>query len=227
MRIMKRLMTVMMVLFAMSGMVEAQEVLYKAGATVKGKDVTYRVTTKEGRTSVFVQNTAIPDTTFKAIPRRLRDMPAQYKDIYAQVAMIVRETLTREELEKLMKLKERRLEFAIVVLRVDREKHKLLQVTYFEFLSYDKIHGYSSPDDCFWLTLAPDRLHAIEQAIVEKVEIPEQIQETFLTDDFVVGLVDFELADLEKLKERRKKAVEEWKADPKLDLKITEPSIEQ
>ena len=205
-----------MVLFAMSSMAEAQEVLYKAGATVKGKDVTYKVRMRKDRTSILVQNTAIPDTTFKAIPKRTTwEMPPQYYDIEAQVAIIIHETLTREELEKLEKYDE----FVLFVLRVDREKHKLLQVTCFEFPPYYLQRNWS-PDDCFWLTLAPDRLHAIEQAIVEKVEIPEQIQETFLTDDFVVVLGNWAIADLEKMKERRKKAVEEWKADPKLDMKV-------
>ena len=200
---MKRLMTVMMVLFAMSGMVEAQEVLYKAGATVKGKDVTYKIRIRKNTINLLlVRNINNPDTTLKPIPRRYGSTEYVGK-IIKQIAKIIHKNLTPEEFALVKRTKE----WVGMVLRTDRVKHKLMQVTCFEFfpLGAGRSSGDPMPDECFWLSLDPDRLHEIERAIVEEVRLPETLQKTYLTDDFEVLLSNEEIIGLEKVWEERKK----------------------
>ena len=74
------------------------------------------------------------------------------------------------------------------------------------------MRGFNEPmsEECFWLSLNPDRLHAIERAIVEKVVIPRRIEETYLTDDFEIILGNDEIIGLEKVwRERRKIAAKQ------------------
>ena len=200
---MKRLMTVMMVLFAMSGMVEAQEVLYKAGATVKGKDVTYKIRIRKNTINLLlVRNINNPDTTLKPIPQHFGSSK-EYSDVLRQIAKIIHKHLTPEEFALVKRTKE----WVGMVLRTDRVKHKLMQVTCFEFfpLGAGRSSGDPMPDECFWLSLDPDRLHEIERAIVEEVRLPETLQKTYLTDDFEVLLSNEEIIGLEKVWEERKK----------------------
>lgn len=211
---MKKLVFAIVILFAAS-MAGAQEIVYKDGETVKGKDVTYKAQKRSTMNLLLVRNMDNPDTTLKAIPKRVQNLPTQYHDMMAQVAMIIHDVLTPEELAKLEELGE----YVMLVLRVDREKHRLMQVTCFEFFPYGFMK-HSDPGDCFWLGLDPDRLHAIEKAIVGKLEVPELLQETFLKDDFEVLLASEYILDFEEMKAKREKYVEEWKANPQLDMVI-------
>lgn len=215
---MKKLVFVMMILFVAS-VAGAQEV-FKKGTTVKGEEATYKVR-EHKRVPFFwvVQNLNNPDTTIKAIPRRAL-YTAQVKDIELQVAKIIYDKLTEEEVAKV----DEALESFSVVLRVDREKHKLQQVTCFVFVAYEPKLGSpreaERPYDGFWLNFDPDRLREIEKAIVEGVEIPEQINESYLTDDIDVALSFMHFRDIDKNMTERQKAIEAWKADPNVDMEM-------
>ena len=123
---MKKLVIAIVILFAAS-MAGAQEIVYKDGETVKGKNVTYKVQKRSTMNLLLVRNMDNPDTTLKAIPKRVQNLPTQYDDMMAQVAMIIHDVLTPEELAKLEELGE----YVMLVLRVDRDKHRLMQVTCF------------------------------------------------------------------------------------------------
>ena len=218
--IMNKLFLIVVILFVASA-VEAQEALYKKGTLVKGKKVTYQVREMKHSYLLVVRNMDNPDTTLRPIPRRGGDMPDQIRDITSQVAVIIHDCLTPEELKKLGDAKE----CVFVYLRMDRKKHKLLQVTGFGF-GPNEIDKYRlDPYDGFWLNLAPDRLYAIEQAIVKKVEVPKQIQLTFLTDDFMVLLSNEQIVKSEEMKIKGMKARDRWKANPKLDKRIVSPGV--
>lgn len=135
------------------------------------------------------------------IPRRYGSTEYVGK-IIKQIAKIIHKNLTPQEFALVKRTKE----YVGMVLRVDRERLKLQQVTCFEFFPKGFMRGFNEPmpEECFWLSLNPDRLHAIERAIVEKVVIPRRIEETYLTDDFEIILGNDEIIGLEKVWREKK-----------------------
>lgn len=216
-----RLLLLSLVLLFIVGSVFSQEV-FKPGM-VKGKHVTYEVRKQKGRSPArLIRNVHNPDTVIKTVPNPGRVFH-QVTDIKMQVVEILHEHLSPEEL-----LKIEITEHFGLVLRVDREKYKLLQVTCFSFSNLYLAGRKKSPEerqemrlpdsyDGFWLNLDPDRLHAIEKDIVKRVVLPTKMPEMFLTDDFqIIVTRDMLLSDIDKVKEERMKAIELWK---KYDLK--------
>ena len=211
---MKKLVFAVMILFAASA-AGAQEV-YRDGETVKGKDVTYKVRERYAMSVLLVRNMANPDTTLKPLPMH-PETTEQQNDMMWQIAEIIHDCLTPEELKRIEEAnKIESKEYVGLVLRIDREKHKLMQVTCFEFIQPLFLKEVEVSCEGFWLNLDPDRLHEIERAIVERVEVPGQIQKWYLTHDFEVLVFNEEILDVEKAREKRQKARERWKANPEL-----------
>ena len=184
----------------------SQEV-FKKGTIVKGKDVVYKV--EESKRYPFpwlVRNMQNPDTTLKRIPRR-GIISAQELDIAAQIAEIIHDNLSPEELAELEKCGDR----LSLILRVDREKYKLLQVTCFSM--FYRYPSESRPYDGFWLNLSPDKLYRIERDIVAKVVLPGKMNESYLIDDFEVVIGNDQICDIEQTRKKRQEAVASWKKD--------------
>lgn len=177
--------------------------VFKEGTIVKGKTVTYQVRKQKVYGDYLVRNMDNPDTTLKPLPQR-SVYTAQEKDIEMQIAEIIHANLTPDELSV---LKESGDSFG-VILRVDEKKHKLLQVTCFSFDTYDY---RSRPYDGFWLNFDPDRLYKIEREIVEKVELPDKMNKSYLTDDFKIIVSYLAICDVEKARAARQKAIKGWK----------------
>lgn len=128
---MKRIVLLFAALFSVS-MLFSQEV-FRLG-TVKGEYVTYKVREqKDVPTRWIVRNVHNPDTAIKIVPNP-GVIFSQEKDIEMQIAKILHEHLSAEEL---LEMKTREKEGGVcwfeVILRVDRNKYKLLQVTCFRF----------------------------------------------------------------------------------------------
>lgn len=190
--------------------VKSNEV-FKLNSIVKGEAVTYQVLRSKRDTMCrLVRNLNNPDTVLKPLPTRGKWAPEQLIDIKMQIAEILLNNLSREELSESWGV------FG-VVLRVDKERYKLLQVTCFDFLALPSVH----PGELlcpFWLNFDPDRLHKIEQEIVEKVVLPERMSETYLTDDFQINILEMDLeGGIEAVRAKRKKAIEyrktHWEKD--------------
>ena len=200
----------------------SQEV-FKLG-TVKGEHVTYQVREKKGSGHTWlVWNAHNPDTTIKPIPVRAY-LTAQEVDIEMQIAEIVHGHLSPEELRML----EDTHDGFVLYLRVNKDKHELLQVTCFSFrnLYWWSLHNelplpYPSESyDGFWLNLDPDRLFEIEKDIVKRVELPEKMHESFLTDDFGIIVMWSDICNPREAKEKREKAVKEWKSNSGMNRKM-------
>ena len=84
-----------------------------------------------------------PDTTFREVPHR-NIIPSQLIDIELQVAEIMHDYLSPEELAKMGSSSAIGITF-----RMDAQKRKLLQITNFFYLC----------DEPFWANFSPDRLH--------------------------------------------------------------------
>ena len=217
---MKRIVLLFAALFSVS-MLFSQEV-FRLG-TVKGEYVTYKVREqKDVPTRWIVRNVHNPDTAIKIVPNP-GVIFSQEKDIEMQIAKILHEHLSAEEL---LEMKTREKEGGVcwfeVILRVDRNKYKLLQVTCFRFCNKymagmrrppEKRQDYPASHNDFWLNIDPDRLHAIEKDIVKRVLLPEKMPEILLTDDFNILIMPRDLGDIKKIKEERKKAIERWKKE--------------
>ena len=203
---MMRRIILLLVLLFFANLSYSQKV-FRKGIIVKGKEVTYQVlASKQASFYYLVRNVNNPDTTLKPIPQR-SVYTAQERDMELQIAEIVHENLSPGELDSL----KFDGDFA-VVLRVNREEHRLLQVTCFMFCG--GIIPEIKPEDAFWLNFDPDRLHKIEREIVEKVVLPAKIHESYLIDDFVLYLGDYEIReDIDKMREKRKEVVESWMED--------------
>lgn len=163
---------------------------------VKGKNVTYEVFRgkKNLRVFTFIRNVNNPDTTFREIPNR--DItPPQMVDVEMQVAEILHNELSSEELAKWKSA------FFGVTFRVDPQKRKLLQVTNFFY-----INGLT-----FLESVSPDRLYELEQVILKKLKLPSKLQETYIENDFFVVPMGREIQHIESVREMRKKAIKAWK----------------
>ena len=178
------------------------QILYEEGI-VKGKNVTYRVSRGKERFEklfTYIQNVNNPDTTCKEVPER-DVIPAQMVDLEAQLAVILHDFLSADELKECLPV------VAGITLRLDAPKRKLLQVTNFFYLS---------ATNSFWGNLSPDRLYELEQLIMKKLELPYKLQETYIKDDFRVFFDVFNIEDVKyvkEMKERRKRAMETWKKE--------------
>ena len=168
---------------------------YKIGI-VKEKDVTYEI--KENKRNWIIRNINNPDTTTKEIPHRYI-MLSPNSSIIKQIAKIVHDHLSSEEL---MLLRENWDAFGLT-LRIDRDKYKIRQVVNFCFTNWYTYYKNMPLDrrceiekhmklpkkyEGFWLNLPLDRLHEIEKDIVDKVKLPDDLEETFLVDDFEIWL---------------------------------------
>ena len=135
-----------------------------------------------------------PDTTCKEVPER-DVIPAQMVDLEAQLAVILHDFLSAEELKECLPV------VAGITLRLDASKKELLQVTNFFYLS---------ATNSFLGNFSPDRLYELEQLIMKKLELPYKLQETYIKDDFLVG---FFIKDIKEAKKCRKRAMETWKKE--------------
>ena len=171
------------------------QILYDEGS-VKGKNVTYEVKRGKGhlKSFTFIRNVNNPDTTCKEVPER-DVIPAQMVDLEAQLAVILHDFLSADELKECLPV------VAGITLRLDASKKELLQVTNFFYLS---------ATNSFWGNLSPDRLYELEQLIMKKLELPYKLQETYIKDDFLVG---FFIKDIKEAKKCRKRAMETWKKE--------------
>ncbi|WP_455784727.1 hypothetical protein [Butyricimonas faecihominis] len=179
---------------------------------VRGKNVTYRV--RENRLlEKIICNVDNPDTTLKRIPVRFIYGIPQIIDIKMQVAGIVHDHLSKEELAS---LKDDTDDDFCVVLRVDRDKHQILQVVCFYFENhYAKCHFHHIPTnqkayEGFWLNFPPDRLHVIEKSIIKKIKLPKYMPETYLKDDFIIIVKARDIRDQENAIKQRVKAMNDW-----------------
>ena len=178
------------------------QILYEEGI-VKGKNVTYRVSRGKERFKklfTYIQNVNNPDTTYKEVPER-DVIPAQMVDLEAQLAVILHDFLSADELKECLPV------VAGITLRLDASKKELLQVTNFFYLS---------ATNSFWGNLSPDRLYELEQLIMKKLELPYKLQETYIKDDFRVFFDVFNIEDVKYVKEMkkcRKRAMETWKKE--------------
>ena len=187
--------------------------VFRKGIVVRGKEVRYQVlASKQSSYDYLVRNMGNPDTTLKPIPHR-SVYTAQEKDIEMQIAEIVHNNLTPEELDSL-----KTGDNFNVVLRVNQKKHRIQQVTCFIFCG--GILPGTSPEDAFWLNFDPDRLYKIEREIVGNVVLPTRMNKSYLTDDFVVRIGEWQLRDIEKIRAEREKAIKGWKKDPYVDREM-------
>ena len=136
-----------------------------------------------------------------------------------QLGQIVREYLTREELLELSK-PERPCENFWVEIRGDWQSGKVLQVVCFSFENnytfglripqerrHENLH-YPDHYDGFWLNFDPDRLHKIEQDIVERLKVPKMTKKElndFRMRDLTIHLRCNEMLDIEKVIKEKKK----------------------
>ena len=158
----------------------------------------------------IICNVDNPDTTLKRIPVRFIYGIPQIIDIKMQVAGIVHDHLSKEELAS---LKDDTDDDFCVVLRVDRDKHQILQVVCFYFENhYAKCHFHHIPTnqkayEGFWLNFPPDRLHVIEKSIIKKIKLPKYMPETYLKDDFIIIVKARDIRDQENAIKQRVKAM--------------------
>lgn len=145
---MKRIYLLFVILFAANTLFS--QILYDEGI-VKGKNVTYEVSRGKGHTKAFtyIRNMNNPDTTFREMPHR-NIIPAQLIDIKMQVAEIIHDYFSLEELVKMGCPT-----MIAVTFRLDAQKRTLLQVTNFFYVC----------EEPFWANLPPDRLHELEQIL--------------------------------------------------------------
>jgi hypothetical protein len=197
---MKNICLLLIALFWMSPLFS--QVLYDEGI-VKGKNVTYEVSRGKGHSKAFtyIRNMNNPDTTFREEPNR-DIIPAQLVDIEMQVAEIIHDYFSPEELVKMG-----RQTMIAVKFRLDAQKRTLLQVTNFFYVC----------EEPFWANLSPDRLHELEQLILKKLELPTKLQETYFEADFSVAVFGDDIQNVEETREKRKRAVEYWKQN---DIKV-------
>ena len=195
---------------------------------VKGKHVTYQVReSKDILKPWLVRNMHNPDTVLKRIPWR-RGITAQELDIKMQIVEIIHKYLSQEELEILRNADE----IWSLILRVDKDNHKLLQVTCFLFENryYYGLH-YLTPEqrergvypdsyDDFWLNLDPDKLSEIEKDIVEQVELPKRMHKSYIEDDIWIVMNSRDVVNVERVKEKRQKAIAAWKKNDGVNKKI-------
>jgi len=179
---------------------------------VKGKNVTYRV--RENRLlDKIICNVDNPDTTLKRIPVRFIYGIPQIIDIKMQIAGIVHDHLSKEEIAS---LKDDSDDDFCVVLRVDRDKHQILQVVCFCFsnsyasFSFHHIPTNQKAYEGFWLNFPPDRLHVIEKSIIKKIKLPKYMPETYLKDDFIIIVKARDIRDQENAIKQRVKAMNDW-----------------
>ena len=203
----------------------SQEVL-KLGV-VKWKHAIYQVREQKNFPLCWVvRNMQNPDTVLKAIPPK-SIYTAQEMDISMQIAEIIHDHLTAEELQEL----ENAVEVFSVILRVDKNNRKLQQVNGFLFINRYAANLHKTPAerqktaaperyDGFWLNFEPDRLYEIEKDIVKRVVLPEKLQDFFLTNDFEIAVSGKDICDLEATKAERQKAIKAWKKDNDKNSKI-------
>ncbi len=196
---MKRIYLLFVILFAANTLFS--QILYDEGI-VKGKNVTYEVSRGKGHTKAFtyIRNMNNPDTTFREEPNR-DIIPAQLVDIEMQVAEMIHDYLSPEELDKV------RFSMICVTFRLDAQKRKLLQVTNFFYLC----------EEPFWANFSPDRLHELEQIILTKLELPAKLQETYFEADFSVGVGGDDIQNIEETRRKRKSAIKYWEQN---DIKV-------
>ena len=187
---------------------------------VKGKNVTYQVRERKGKNYEWVvRNVHNPDTVIKPIPQR-SVMTTQEEDIEMQIAEIIHDHLSQEELSQLDSANE---SFSLI-LRASENKLTLLQVTCFIFTNdsvYAKkftpeearLRGLPESYDNFWLNFDPDRLHEIEMDIVKRVVLPP-MHESYLTDDIWAVVGSWRICDMEATRAAREEAIRRWKKNP-------------
>ena len=214
------------ILLFIVGSLYSQEV-FKLG-TVKGKHVTYQVrVSKEPLKPWIVRNIHNPDTVLKPIPWRY-GITAQEIDIEMQIAEIIHDHLSQEELQILEKTDK----FFSLILRVDRNAHKLLQVTCFLFenMYYHGLHYLTQEErergscpssyEGFWLNIDPDKLNEIEKDIVKRVKLPKRMHKSYVEDDIWIVVNNKDVVNVEQTRENRKKAITAWKKDDGVDKEI-------
>lgn len=180
------------------------QVLYKEGV-VKGKHVTYEVSRgkKPLEAFTYIRNMNNPDTTFCEVPRRDK-FPPQLVDIQCQVVEIIHDYLSPEEID--------RMEPGwgpIVTFRLDAKTNKVLQITNFSYFG----------EEPFWLNLDPDRLYELEQIILNKLELPTNLQETYFESDFSILISSDQIQNIKETRKRRKAAIKEWKQND-IEVKV-------
>ena len=202
---MKKICLLFIAMFSASAL--SSQILYEEGI-VKGKNVTYEVARGKGHLKyfTFIRNMNNPDTTFLEEPNR-SVIPAQLLDIEMQVAEIIRDYLSPEELVKV------RFSMICVTFRLDAQKRGLLQITNFHYLG----------EDTFWANFSPDRLYELEQIILKKLVLPTKLQETYFEADFSVGVIGLDIQNIEETREKRKRAIEYWKQND-IEVEICRPN---
>ena len=145
-----------------------------------------------------------PDTTLKPIPQRAIHT-AQETDMDMQIAEIIHDNLSEEDLSELKNSGES----LGVILRANKKRHNLLQVTCFCVGNYDFLQG--RPYRGFWLNFNPDSLYKIEREIVERVVLPEKMNESYWTDDIEIWVASDDVCNIEEARAKRRKAIEGWK----------------
>lgn len=213
---MKQIILSLVVLFA-AGVANAQNV-FKLGTTVKGKHVTYEVKpikpVSKYSNAWMIRNVHNVDTVLKEIPYRSVIKRGFFEDLSMQIGIILHDHLSAEEVTMLKEMWDRADGLFEVVLRVDSTRRKLLQVTCFAFenkyvIAQERakrgVPQWRPPVayDGFWLDIDPDRLYAIEKDIVKRLVLPEDMEETYLVDDFEVFVDPDEILDPEKAKAKR------------------------
>ena len=152
----------------------------------------------------LIRNMDNPDTTLKPIPQRAIHT-AQETDMDMQIAKIIHDNLSEEDLSELKNSGES----LGVILRANKKRHNLLQVTCFCVGNYDFLQG--RPYRGFWLNFNPDSLYKIEREIVERVVLPEKMNESYWTDDIEIWVASDDVCNIEEARAKRRKAIEGWK----------------
>ena len=203
---MKKICLLFIALFSASALFS--QILYEEGI-VKGKNVTYEVARGKGHLKdfTFIRNMNNPDTIYRELPNR-SVIPPQLIDIEMQVAEIMHDYFSPEELVKMEPQTMIRITF-----RLDAQKRKLLQITNFFYLC----------EDTFWANLSPDKLHELEQIILKKLELPTKLQKTYFEADFFVGVFGDDVQNIEETREKRKRAIEDWKQND-IEVEIRRPN---
>ena len=96
--------------------------------------------------------------------------------------------------------------------RMDAGKRKLLQITNFYYFCLEE----------FWANFLPDRLHELEQLILNKLELPVKLQETYFEDDFCVGVYGEDIQNIEETREARKCVMKTWQQED-IEVRVVVP----
>lgn len=181
--------------------------------TIQGKNTTYEIKKGSGKLKLFtfMRNMNNPDTTKREeLSFELyRRYSAQWYDIEMQLAEIIHDCLSLKELDAT----EFRNTAVILAIRVDPERRKLIQI-----VNFATIHS-------FWENLSPDKLFKIEQAVLQRLELPHNLPKECLEKDFLISVVSEDIRDIEESKKNRQQAMEQWKEKMKRNSEEKRDSI--